>query len=296
MEQLIKNISIGLGYDACYILSVDDALDVPDHVTSILLLLKRYDGEEEEIGEYALIHPYYYCSQQAYHMAKVLVEQLKNLGEAAVHLPNLPLKPLLLHIEGFTQRRNSLIYHPEWGSRFHIQAIGLKNKPTSNRSSYKHRSVFEVCAGCTLCMEACPTGAIDIEGVDPSKCMRQHMANGNVMPGGLRHKMGTRLLGCDICQSVCPNNQATQIFDRQRQFTIMDCLVSDKELLNKLSSRIGSNLAIKNRICAQACIAAGNAHRPEYTPILRRLADHPSDTVREHAKWALRMIEHSDII
>ena len=50
---------------------------------------------------------------------------------------------------------------------------------------------------------------------------------------------------------------------------------------------IGANLALPNRVLAQACLLAGSQGRAELLDALRSLAAHPSETVREHAAWAI---------
>lgn len=65
------------------------------------------------------------------------------------------------------------------------------------------------CASCRLCLEACPTGALTPYQLDASKCLSYH----NIEHRGPRDpeyagKMGPWLVGCDICQEVCPWNQS----------------------------------------------------------------------------------------
>jgi len=65
------------------------------------------------------------------------------------------------------------------------------------------------CGTCTLCIEACPTGAItDPYVVDSNRCLSyltiEH--HGQVDPG-LAGKTEGWIYGCDICQDVCPWNE-----------------------------------------------------------------------------------------
>ena len=67
------------------------------------------------------------------------------------------------------------------------------------------------CGGCTRCIDACPTGAIEPWRVDASRCLSyltiEHA--GPVAPA-LAAGVGEWLFGCDICQEVCPHNQPTR--------------------------------------------------------------------------------------
>ncbi len=65
------------------------------------------------------------------------------------------------------------------------------------------------CGSCTLCIEACPTGAIVAPYVlDSTLCISyltiEH--RGEIAPE-LGEKFGGWIYGCDICQDVCPWNQ-----------------------------------------------------------------------------------------
>ncbi len=68
----------------------------------------------------------------------------------------------------------------------------------------------DMCGKCTRCIEACPTQAI-IEPylLDANKCLSYWTIEyrGEKIPEAIAAKMEGWLLGCDICQEVCPYNQ-----------------------------------------------------------------------------------------
>lgn len=69
----------------------------------------------------------------------------------------------------------------------------------------------DLCGSCTLCVQACPTGAI-IEPyiVDARRCISyltiEYRGTGDTIPNELRSQMGNRIFGCDDCLDVCPFN------------------------------------------------------------------------------------------
>jgi epoxyqueuosine reductase len=68
----------------------------------------------------------------------------------------------------------------------------------------------DYCGECTLCLRACPTGALTDNGLDCKNCIsyatieRPEAEPSQLKPGG-------SIFGCDICQEACPWNAETMV-------------------------------------------------------------------------------------
>ncbi len=69
----------------------------------------------------------------------------------------------------------------------------------------------DLCGSCTLCIKACPTGAItEPYVVDAARCISyltiELRGDETVIPHELQVGMGNKIFGCDDCLDVCPFN------------------------------------------------------------------------------------------
>nr|MBA2252108.1 tRNA epoxyqueuosine(34) reductase QueG [Nitrospirales bacterium] len=69
----------------------------------------------------------------------------------------------------------------------------------------------DLCESCTLCIRACPTGAItEPYVVDARRCISyltiELPRTGAPVPDEFSGKLGNRIFGCDDCLDVCPYN------------------------------------------------------------------------------------------
>jgi epoxyqueuosine reductase len=69
----------------------------------------------------------------------------------------------------------------------------------------------DLCGSCTLCIRACPTGAIaEPYVVDARRCVSyltiELPRTGEPIPEELSRHVGNRIYGCDDCLDVCPYN------------------------------------------------------------------------------------------
>jgi epoxyqueuosine reductase len=68
----------------------------------------------------------------------------------------------------------------------------------------------DCCGSCSLCIRACPTGAIGTSGrINANRCIAYHTnSSKKPIPDEIIGKLNGQIFGCDICQQVCPWNDS----------------------------------------------------------------------------------------
>lgn len=97
--------------------------------------------------------------------------------------------------------KHTNIINPEYGSWFFLCEI-----ITNIDFELYDTPIEDMCGSCTLCISACPTGAIVSEYlVDANKCISyQTIENRGDIPPEI--DLDGWIFGCDVCQDVCPFN------------------------------------------------------------------------------------------
>ncbi|MFH1968949.1 MAG: tRNA epoxyqueuosine(34) reductase QueG [Verrucomicrobiota bacterium] len=107
---------------------------------------------------------------------------------------------------GWIGKQGSLV-NPEWGCTLFLGEllVNLELAPSKPKPSK--------CGTCRRCVEACPTGAIQPDGlIDARRCIAYlTIEHKGKIPEDLRPFMGSSLFGCDRCTAVCPYNPAGDI-------------------------------------------------------------------------------------
>ncbi|MGI6168739.1 MAG: 4Fe-4S double cluster binding domain-containing protein [Christensenellales bacterium] len=185
-------------------------------------------------------YPAYYAdSNRAYFSAKELAKTLRERGMGALHTPYIPLRCAALRGGGWVGR-NRLMYHERFGSFFHIQGI-LLDLPMQARLPVKR----DGCLNCGRCVAACPTGALSEGGFCWEKCLRVMIND----PKRLSFAVGKArlLIGCEICQRVCPNNAGVAPRRPRREeyepFALEKLCAGGKANLAGAARVVGPNLA-----------------------------------------------------
>jgi epoxyqueuosine reductase len=119
------------------------------------------------------------------------------------------------------------------------------------------------------------------------------------IPPEMRAELGQWVFGCDICQEVCPINEAPVPATEPRLRTPperaaldLEALVAlDREAYIERFRRSPMKRARLEGLKRNAAVAMGNRGLGRYVPALARLAAADADAVvRSHASWALGRI------
>jgi epoxyqueuosine reductase len=160
--------------------------------------------------------------------------------------------------------------------------------------------VTDSCGDCTICMDACPTGALVGKGeLNASRCISFVTQTKGFVDDELMRKIGNRLYGCDTCQVVCPKNKGrnwTQHPELQPDPDVAKPLLKPLlQLSNRaFKERFGSSAAAwrgKKPIQRNAIIALGNFKDKSAVPeLIGLLHDDDRPVIRGTAAWALGRI------
>jgi epoxyqueuosine reductase len=153
------------------------------------------------------------------------------------------------------------------------------------------------CGECRLCIDACPTGALDEPGtLDATRCLSYWTQSPAPIPEHYREPLGEMVYGCDICQEVCPWNRGVE---KRRgdapaagepTVSLTEWLQVDAAELGKRYDRLYVPRNDPRYLRRNALVALGNVGRAEDAPLADPYADGDDPMLAEHARWAQRRI------
>jgi epoxyqueuosine reductase len=156
------------------------------------------------------------------------------------------------------------------------------------------------CGSCTLCIEACPTGALDEPGlVDSTKCLSYWTQAPDAIPDNYRVDLGAQVYGCDICQDVCPWNRGIEKRragdslrpDAEPHVGLAEWLQGDGESLAQAYDRLYVPKNDPRYLRRNALVALGNTGGPADLHLVEPFLVSDDELLREQAEWAVARIE-----
>jgi epoxyqueuosine reductase len=152
------------------------------------------------------------------------------------------------------------------------------------------------CGSCRLCIDACPTGALDEPGVlDANRCLSYWTQAPHPVPVEYRAELGAQVYGCDICQDACPWNRGVEKrragweapSDAVAAVALVDWLERDgAELVNELD-RLYVPRNDPRWLRRNALLALGNVGASEDAVHAASYAAADDEMLAEAASWAL---------
>jgi epoxyqueuosine reductase len=158
------------------------------------------------------------------------------------------------------------------------------------------------CGACRLCIDACPTGALDEPGtLDSTRCLSYWTQAPAAIPEPYRAELGAQVYGCDVCQDVCPWNRGIERRRRrgasqpvEPHVSLLDWLRADPDELRRRYRRLYVPRDDGRWLRRNALVAAGNVGGPEERAAVAAYAEEGDELLREHASWALARLEARD--
>jgi epoxyqueuosine reductase len=151
------------------------------------------------------------------------------------------------------------------------------------------------CGSCRLCIDACPTGALDEPGVlDSTRCLSYWTQAPKPIPERFRTELGPNVYGCDICQEVCPWNRGVA---KRRRDTTLEAEATPTVSLRDWLTRDGRDLVDEfDRLYVprnedrwlrrNALVAAGNVGSADLLDVVDEYGRSNDPMLRETALWA----------
>jgi epoxyqueuosine reductase len=156
------------------------------------------------------------------------------------------------------------------------------------------------CGSCTLCIDACPTGALDEPGVlDANRCLSWSTQRPGPIPVEHRMKHADVVYGCDICQDVCPWNRGVEKRGAggglpaaaEPVVSLVEWLEAEPDALRHRYERLYVARNDGRYLQRNALVALGNAGGAAHRGLLERYAAGDDELLREHAEWSLARLD-----
>jgi epoxyqueuosine reductase len=168
--------------------------------------IKQKDPDAPILSRYVYGYDYHDVIEEKLSKLLLFIQSLDENAEGRAFVDSAPILEKAWAVEAGLgwQGRNSILINKDKGSFFFIGILVLNID-----LEYDTPFTEDLCGTCTLCIDACPTSAInDNRTIDARKCIANlTIENRGTIPEAVIPKMGRRIYGCDRCQEVCPWNE-----------------------------------------------------------------------------------------
>lgn len=166
-----------------------------------------------------------------------ICEFIRNLGEEAIYFVDsnpLPERYIAyLCGVGFIGKNNMLITK-QYGSYVFLGEI------ITTMDIEPDEPIEQKCGSCTICLNTCPTKAINKHGNCPNICL-SYITQKKHIEEAWFDKLDGRLFGCDSCQNICPYNFEVQLspikelepFEHMKNVNLKELINIDNKLFKE---------------------------------------------------------------
>ncbi len=183
-----------------------------DNARSVITVLYNYypneklpENDNYKLSKYAYGKDYHYIIKEKLRALLAAVEEKTGRRTARIFVDSAPVLDRAWARQsglGFIGK-NTMLINKKTGSFYFIGHIIIDLE-----LDYDNPETGNYCGTCTLCIDACPTQALQPFQLDARKCISYiTIENRDKIPEDFRGKMNNWIFGCDICQDVCPWNR-----------------------------------------------------------------------------------------
>ncbi len=185
---------------------------VPNAKSVISVILNYYTSRTQDDIDAPVVSKYAYSKD--YHKVlkkklKILLAYVKETIPDTRGRPFVDSAPVMEHAYARNAGlgwigKHSLLISPEYGTYVFIGELIIDKELEYNKKEKK-----DLCGNCRICIDECPTHAIQHgRMVDSNKCISfLTIENKDEIPEKFKNNFYNRVFGCDICQEVCPWNR-----------------------------------------------------------------------------------------
>jgi epoxyqueuosine reductase len=192
--------------------------------------------------------------------------------------------------------KNTCVINPALGSWLFLSEI-ICNLPL-----VPDAPTLDRCGTCTLCLDACPTGAlVEPYTLDSTRCISYLTIElKGPIPSVQREDIGAHAYGCDVCQEVCPWNHRPAIvsdsawlprsgLDTPQLLELWQH--TDDELRGLMKGSAMTRAGVK-RLRRNVAVAIGNSGdvRAAATLESHQAPSCADPLVADHIRWAIRKL------
>lgn len=282
--------------------SCDPSVTLPG-ARSLIVGALRYEGDGEAASERMFVRIASYAQRDYYGDLRSALEAVAKRLRDDGHEARVVVDDNALMDREAARRaglgwygKNTCLLIPKKGSRFVLGSV------ITTAALAPSSPVERTCGTCSLCQQACPTGALDVAGqLDARRCLAWLLQAEGIFPREYRAALGNRFYGCDECQDVCPiNSRQLQRTDHKFQaHSATDILsATDEELMDRYGSfyiaRRQPRYLRRNALLVLANTAPG-VDDPGVALALQDSIEHEDPMLRAHGVWAVQRLGRFDL-